>query len=167
MRYLPGGLRTVARRPLPGVGHLSIVAKRYRFQRHVYLELDYRVERSDGAAGESGVRVEGTAPLSWTFGGYCAGAGADASVVVVGLLRDPRDSVLVYAHGRSRRLQTAPIPAYLQAGGVAAFTVLDQPPERIVVRTREGRTVMSEDLGRVGQTSCSGPSSLSYFVKKS
>lgn len=162
VQYLPGGLRTIATHSLPGVGRVSIVTKRYRFQGHVYLDLDFKIEERGGATSESGVRVQGTGPLSWTFGGYCAHAGANAWVVAAGLLRDPRDSALLYTHGRPHRLQGAPIPAYLHAKGVAVYAVLDEPPERILVRTPRGRTVMSEDFGRQHRAHCSQSSSMSY-----
>jgi hypothetical protein len=164
VHYLPGGLRTVASRPVPGVGRVSIVAERYRFQGRVYFELDYQFHEPGGASGGSGVRVEGHAPLSWTFGGECPRAGVHASVAVVGLLRVPGDIVLAYADHRAHRLRTAAIPAYFHPGGVAAYTVLSEPPEQILVRTTTGRTVMREELGHEGPTACRGPSSISYMV---
>jgi len=151
---------------VPGVGRVSIVAERYRFEGRVYFEVDYQFHEPGGASGGSGVRVEGHGPLSWSFGGECPRAGADASVAVVGLLRVPSDVVLAYADHRAHRLRTAAIPAYLRPGGVAVYTVLDEPPERVLVRTAAGRTAMSEQLGRQGPTRCHGQSTVSYFLSR-
>jgi hypothetical protein len=166
VRFVPGGLRTLASRRLPGIGRVSIIAKRYRFQGRLYFDIDYEVQRANGEADSSGARVEGRSPLSWSFGGSCGQGSSTAAIVVVGLLRDPEDEVLAYSRESAHRLWRASVPGYLHAGGVAVYTVLGQPPERIVVRTPAGRTVMDEALGRQRPVSCSGAGSLMFFEPK-
>jgi hypothetical protein len=167
VRYLPGGLRTVARTHVPGVGTILIRAKRYRFQGNTYFNLSDLVERPDGSGGGGDFRPEGRAALSWTFEGDCRRAGGNATIVVYGLLRAPADTALAYAAGVPHRLRTAVIPAGFHAGGAAAYAVLSAPPERIVVRTPAGRTVVDEDIGgEGGPTRCEGASTITYARKK-
>jgi hypothetical protein len=164
--YLPGGDRRIAWQPVPGVGTLAIYAERYRFEGRVYLDLAYQFHEPGGASGGSSVHTNGAGLLSWTFGGECPRAGAIAAVAVLGLLRAPDDVVLAYAGHRFHRLHTASIPAYLHPGGVAAYAVLDEPPERLLVRTPTGRTVMSEQLERAGPTRCRTASSIMYLESR-
>jgi hypothetical protein len=157
----------IAVSPLPeGKGRLEMRAKRYRFQGHVYFALTDWVERPDGSGGGSDWRPEGDAPLSWTFGGDCYEARTNATVIVFGLLRAPRDTAVAYAARSPHRLRTAPIPASFHAGGVAAYAVLGEPPERVLVRTPAGQTVMDERLGHEGPTHCDGSGGLMYMRKK-
>jgi hypothetical protein len=144
--YLPGGDRRIAWQPVPGVGALAIYAERYRFEGRVHLDLAYQFHEPGGASGGSSVHADGAGLLSWTFGGECPRAGATASGAVHGLLRA--------------------IPSYLHPGGVAAYAVLDEPPERLLVRTPAGRTVMSEQLEHAGPIRCRAASSIVYLESR-
>lgn len=167
VQYLPRGLQTVAGMPIPGGGRLLIRAEHYRFQGRVYAELGDWVQEADGAGGGSGgVRPEGNAPLLWAIDGHCAQGSRYATVAVYGLLRVRADTVFAYAAGRPHRLRTASVPGYLYPGGAAAYGVLGEPPERIVVRTPSGRAAMDEDLGREGPTLCEHQSSVMYLRSK-
>jgi hypothetical protein len=164
---MPGSLRTVAVTRLPGGGgQLQMRANRYGFEGRVYFDLTDWIQRPDGSAGGSSWTPEGHAALSWTFAGDCAAAGRNATVVVFGLLRRAEDTAVAYAAGAPHRLRTAPIPASFHAGGLAAYAVLGEPPERILVRTPAGKIAIDERLSHEGPTRCKGPAELSYFRKK-
>jgi hypothetical protein len=167
IRYLPGGRRVLASRRVPRIGKVSIIAKRYVFQGHVYLDIADEIEQPSGGGGGSGVRDEGRSPLSWSLSGYCPQAGGTAAVVVFGVLRASGDEVFAYSHQGPRRLWTVPIPAYLQAGGKAVYTVLTEAPERILVRAPSGGTVMDEALGTGGPTGCVSRGGIVYFGRTS
>lgn len=166
VRYLPGGLGTIAAVDVPGAGRLVIRAKRYRFHGHVYFNLSDFLHERDGSGGGSDWRPEGHAPLAWTFDGQCPAAGKNATVIVYGLLRAPADTAFVYAAHAPHRMRTAAIPARFRAGGVAAYAWLGEPPERILVRTPAGKIAMDERLGREGPVRCDSSGGLIFLRKK-
>jgi hypothetical protein len=166
VRYLPGGLAVVAHSSIPGGSALQIRAKHYSFEGRVYFDLVDWVRRPDGSSGGGDWRPEGHAPFAFTFDGDCARAGVNATVILYGLLRQTADTATAYTARGPHTLRTAAIPARLRPGGIAAYTVLGELPERIVVRTPTGRKVMDEDFGRSGPTRCRDASSISFMISK-
>jgi hypothetical protein len=164
---MPGGLRTIARMPLGAGRQLSIRVKRYGFEGRIYSELIEWVQEPDGSSGGGGgVRAEGHAPLVWSLAGDCARRGTDATVVLYGLLRQAADTVYALTQGHLQRLLSARVPAYLEPGARAVYTVLPALPERITVKTPRGSVAMSEGLGPQKPTRCSSQSQISYLWSK-
>lgn len=71
--------------------------------------------------------------------------------IVYGLLKAPRDTVLVRMAGTLIPLRKVAIPARLHAGGVLAYGALSPLPTELQIRDAHGRTVYSEDLRQAAQ----------------
>jgi hypothetical protein len=78
-----------------------------------------------------------------SFGGECPPAEWS---IVYGVLEKPGASVAAVTNGGEVKLTTAPIPARLHAGGVLAYGLFPQTPQRLVVRDGAGRAISTEDL---------------------
>jgi hypothetical protein len=137
VRFLPGGIQTLARGRLVGTAGYSVRAERYRFQHQTHFNLAVNVNEIGG--GSQGTNFTPSASM-WT--------------ILFGVLADPRDRAYAYTtHGRYR-LRTAVIPRRFRATGVAAYVALPEQPIRILVTTARDATLMSEKLEPVPNEHC-------------
>jgi len=157
LKYLKGGIRTLATGRIPNGPKFSIVAERYRFLGHVHLNLKVSVEQSP----RGGFFISGES----SGGGFIGPPGAGERLfkpeessgcqpqpydIVFGILERPRDSVLARTPAGLTALEKVKIPADLHAGGVLAYGVFTPPPSALVVRGPAGKTVATERLHTKG-----------------
>jgi hypothetical protein len=74
-------------------------------------------------------------------------------VILYGLLKAPRDTVLARVSGKLVELPKVAIPAHLHVGGVLVYGALSPLPTELVIRDPNGRTLHRRDLTAAAQTS--------------
>jgi hypothetical protein len=153
VRFLPGGIQTLARGRLVGTAGYSVRAERYRFQHQTHFNLAVNVNEIGGGSQGTNFTPEPSKPLAWSTEQGCSPS-ASMWTILFGVLADPRDRAYAYTtHGRYR-LRTAVIPRRFRATGVAAYVALPEQPIRILVTTARGATLMSEKLEPVPNEHC-------------
>jgi len=142
--------RTLAGGTLPGGGTFTIEGTLTTFGKHKSFELE--AETSGEASGGGGA-LEALSAISLGPHGAPAfetqlktGCEPAEFAILYGVLRHPRDTVMVRAAGTLVPLRRAAIPKRLHAGGELAYIALPGVPEELIVRTPKGKTVLHEDL---------------------
>lgn len=144
--FLPGGMRELAHGTLPSAGlGYRIVGERYRFEGCVYFDLTVGLEQPgqsipDSGGGGSFTPAQSPGPFSYSAEQVCQ---PHAGAVVFGLLRDPRDRVLVHSSAGAATAHVVPIPATLHAGGALAYAAV--PGTLTAVRVQAGATTVLDD----------------------
>jgi hypothetical protein len=152
--------RTLIRKSVPGGSVLTIRGKRQTFAGRSYFDLTAELEvpgRPGPAGGGSGTlsaRVPERAALSVQLQTRCAGS--HAYVIVYGVLRRQNDTVVALSGREQRILRRESIPKGLGAGGVLVYGVLRWMPTNVVVRGRDGSTVLNESYGGLPPERCPG-----------
>lgn len=160
LRYLPGGLRTLARDSVPAMGPaFSIIAQHYRFLGRTYFEVKLEVQPLPGegegfdfieVGSEETIgniflhRGHKPSPLSWR---YQPGCQPHPYAILYGVLKAPGATVLARRGGEVQAFHVVPIPASMHAGGVLVYAALPTLPEEILIRSRQGKTIYVEKLG--------------------
>ena len=157
LRFLPGGVRTLASGRSLGGSDFSIKGERYRFLGHVYFDLAAEVaERGSGEGGGAGSFSPQRSPgvFAWNTEEGCLANSRIGWSIVYGLLRGHGEKVYVRAGRHTRPLRVTAIPAVFHAGGRLAYIVLSQRPERVLVSAFNGRTVLNEATGLSAPQDC-------------
>lgn len=166
MKFLSGGMQTIARGRALGTAGYSIRAERYRFQRRTYFNLAVNVQEIGGGSQGTNFTPEPAKPLAWSAEQGCSPS-ASMWTVVFGLLAHRRDRAYAYTeHGRYR-LRTAKIPRRFRATGVAAYAALPEQPIRILVTTATSAVLMREELEVVPKERCQPGSAIMVLRKRS
>jgi hypothetical protein len=171
LKYLPGGKRTLVRGQAPQGPDFSILGERYRLFGRIHIQL--KLKTGEGLVnfgeGEEGGPLEGSGesfampvkskgPLDSELATGCR---PHEYSIFYGLLEKPRDTVFAKITGKLVPLRRVHIPASLHTGGVLVYLVSSAQPEEIVVRSPDGKTVMSEDRASratEGRETCEGES---------
>jgi hypothetical protein len=171
LKYLPGGKRTLARGSTPQGPSFSIVGERYRLFGRLHTQL--RLTTGEGSAsasegeeenvteglnGSSAIRVRPTAPLDSEISASCH---PHEYSIFYGLLKQPRDTVLVKIAGKLVAALRIRIPSSLHAGGLLVYLASVSQPEQILVRSPSGKILMNEERSRAaseGRETCEGES---------
>ena len=168
LKFLPGGVRTLARGRSLGGSDFSISGERYRFLGHVYFDLAAEVvERGSGEGGGGGSFSPQRSPgvFAWNTEQGCLANSHIGWSIVYGLLRGHGEEVYVRAGRQTHLLRSTAIPAVFHAGGRLAYIVLSRQPERVLVKAFNGRTVLDEATGLPASQDCSpGVSSAAMSV---
>lgn len=166
VKFLSGGMQTIARGRALGTAGYSIRAERYRFQRRIYFNLAVNVQEIGGGSQGTNFTPEPSKPLAWSTEQGCSPS-ASMWTVVFGLLAEPRDRAYAYtSHGRYR-LRTAKIPQRFRTNGVAAYAALPEQPIRILVTTATGAVLMREELEVFPKERCQPGSAVMVLRKRS
>jgi hypothetical protein len=161
LKYLPGGLRTLARVTVPNGPTFTLVAEHYRFLGQTYF--DIKAEQvSDtphlfGAEGSSGATIglgghRSLAERLLTLEGEQSGCEPTPYTLLFGVLKPSRDTVLARAGGRLSPLRKIQLPKQLDTPGALVYGVVEPPPEALVIRAPGGRTVATERVYGSHQT---------------
>jgi hypothetical protein len=152
VKYVPNGVRILARERLPAGAYFAIAALRYEFMGHTSSRLGLRYESQSerGFAGDPGwsggpslepMRDE-SQPLTMNISRSCSDSYAPAPAY--GVLRDPQDTVASQEHGVTTVFRRVAIPANFRTNGVLVYTLLGRGPADIVTRTPSGRIASNE-----------------------
>ncbi|HTA98513.1 MAG TPA: hypothetical protein VK730_12835 [Solirubrobacteraceae bacterium] len=170
LKYLPGGERTLVRGETPQGPDFSIVGERYRLFGRIHTQLKLKAGKALLGSGESeeegaegpeesfAVPVKRTTPLDSEISTDCR---PHEYSIFYGLLDKPRDTVFAKISGTLVPLSRVPIPASLHADGVLVYVASIGQPEETLVRSSNGKVVMSEDLSSQatkGRETCEGES---------
>jgi hypothetical protein len=155
VKYLPGGIRTLARGTVPQGPAFSIVAERYKFLGKIYLDFKAHIAgEGEGLLGQVGA---GGRSFSGVLGGppprpspfqpeESNGCHPHPYTLLFGVLHAPRDTVLARTPSGLVALHKVAIPARLHAGGVLAYGAFSPPPTALIVRAPDGRTISAASL---------------------
>jgi hypothetical protein len=166
VKYFPGGIVTLAHESLPQGPSFIIRAERYRKLGAVHFELKLKVSNEEELYGPGGGRFM---PASIEEE---AVVGADTSlrdrrafqpkassgcqpqpyVIVYGLLKAPRDTVLARVAGTLVPLRRVAIPARLHAGSALAYGAFSPIPTELLIRDASGKTVARQDLAQAARS---------------
>jgi hypothetical protein len=142
VKYFPGGIRTLVRGTVPGGRRFTIVGEHYRFLGHVYFDLKVHTPEGRGGGGVSFSSGSGGPPVfSPEERSGCTPRPYD---IIYGVLKDPRDTVLVRTGGKLSALRKVHIPASLHAEGVLVYGAFPAPPEEVIVRGAHGKKLLDE-----------------------
>lgn len=173
LKYLPGGKRTLVRGSTPQGPRFSIIGERYRLfgRLHTQLRLstgEGLVSSDEEGEGEENVTED---PNESVAGPVTRMTPLDSEVsaachpheysIFYGLLKHPQDTVLAKIAGKLVPVLSVRIPGSLHTGGVLVYLASVGQPEEILVRSPNGKTVMTEDRGRMareGRETCEGES---------
>jgi hypothetical protein len=154
--------RTIARGRLPQGTRFSIVGERTTFMGHSNTQL--RTEVAEplgglsllGSASESASAPPRHSPFALQLNTGCE---PHEYAIVYGVLKSPRDVVLVRVAGKLEPLRRVRIPAILHVHGVLAYAAVPAVPEELLVRAPSGRTVATQKLtgrARMIRETCEG-----------
>ncbi|MEA2199352.1 MAG: hypothetical protein QOJ25_3403 [Solirubrobacteraceae bacterium] len=150
-QFLHGGVRTLAQGALPSGRRFSVSSQHYRFSGHTYLNLSVATR---GGGGSGFTPAQSPGPVAFSDFGECS---HPSVLLVYGLLRATRDVVTLTAHGASRPLARASIPAGVHAGGVLVYGVAITPA-KLIVKSPAGRIVKSVTFRGASRSVCSSGS---------
>ena len=153
VKYLPNGVRILARERLPDGSYLAIAALRYVFMGHVYTQIGFRPEspnesqrgRTRWSTGLS-LEPEPGKPqpiMELHISSGCVGSHA-TTTLAEGLLNDPRDTVTAEGRHGSTAFKRVAIPASLYTNGAFVYALLAPGPVDVVTRTPTGQIVSRE-----------------------
>jgi hypothetical protein len=151
LKYFPGGIRTLVNERVPSGPAFTIVGERYRFLGHVYFELKLHLEEfGESELGGFSRSIGGAIiltprprALDWQIETGCK---PHPYAILYSLLKSPQDTVLARTAGVLTAWRSVSIPASMHAGGVLVYTVLPAPPEELLIRAPDGKTIHSEKL---------------------
>lgn len=174
IKYLPGGIVTLAHGRLPQGPSFAIHGEAYRKLGTVHFELKLTVSNEgegffgtgggdsfeasiEGPEASNGVFDLGTQRLGTeglTFASQASsGCEPQPYAIVYGLLKAPSDTVLARVSGTLVPLQKVAIPARLHAGGVLAYWAFAPLPTELLVRNASGHTVAIRNLSEAATAS--------------
>ena len=157
LKYVPGGIRTLAEGRIPRGPELSIMAEHYRFLGKTYVDLSAEIHAqgsSEGGGSGSFSPQRSPQAFAWSAQEGCEAHPSVRWSIVYGLLRDPRDTAVVRTSGREYPVKVAPIPGSFHAGGELAYAVLPRQPSEVLVRSASGRTLQDERLDSLPSRGC-------------
>jgi hypothetical protein len=161
VKYVAGGIVSLAHGSLPQGPTFTIRGERYRELGHVHFELKLEAsnEQLFGGGGEGGgllsLRLEegsrppGKQPFQPQTSNGCE---PQPYVIIYGLLKAPGDTVLARVAGGLVSLSKVAIPAHLHAGGVLAYGAFSPIPTELVIRDGRGRTIDTRDLSEAAKS---------------
>jgi hypothetical protein len=161
--FLPGS-RTLARGRIPHGTSFKIVGERYRFRKHVEFELSIDIQSDalsfgGGETGESPIELgPHRGPFELKLSTSCQ---PHEYSIVYGVLNAAHDTVEARVGTKLYRLHRVKIPRSLHAGPVLAYIALEAVPDKLIVRSPNGKIVQAEDLAtRAKETkeTCEGES---------
>ncbi len=153
VKYAPGGKQTLVSGQAPQGPRFSIVGERFRLYGRTHLQLKLTTgeglftttgsdEETESPLESFSVPLKRTVPLNSEIS---AGCSPREYSVFYGLLVRPRDVVLAKVSGVFVSLPRVPVPASLHIRGVLVYLASTGEPEEIIVRSPDGKQVMSED----------------------
>ncbi len=150
LRFLPGGIRTVASGKVPGGGpRFSIRAERFRFLGQVHLHFRVQIHEqgafSEGLTGGFSVSVRSKLSAAFPYEEE-SGCAPHPWDIVFGLLEDAHDSVLAHTSAGPVALHAVRLPASLHAHGMFVYGVFSPPASAVTVRGPRGVPLGSEPL---------------------
>ncbi len=161
-KTFPHGIVRLVHESLPRGPAFTIRAERYRELGQIHFELKFTEEpaseeffSSDGGGGLFALRgEEGAGPPGRQVFESHASSGCEPQpyAIVYGLLKAPRDTVLVRVSGVLVPLRTVAIPAPLHSGGVLAYGAFSPLPTELLVRDAHSRTVGRKDLSEAAKS---------------
>ncbi len=148
---LPGG-GIVAVGRVPRGPQFVITGFRMRFQGRIENNFSIMVMSEEllgySASGES-IEIGGPRPRPSPFELQSeTGCRPHEYAIIYGLLKAPKDTVLVRTGTGFRALRRVPIPRSMHLHGVVAYVALSAFPREILVRTPAGKTMFAEKLTR-------------------
>jgi hypothetical protein len=146
LKYLRGGIRWLAHGRAPGGPEFKIKGEAFRYLQRIHFALQVEIVEG-GARGES---LSGRRP-SVLFDAIYRGCEPHQYDIVYGLLKRPRDRVFARIDGALRPLSRAAIPRHLHADGVVVYAAYSRVPSELVVRDPSGKTIVRENLTRLGR----------------
>jgi hypothetical protein len=159
LKFLRNGIQSLAhgRLPIAGSPRFTIQGEAYRFLGSIQFKLQVSIENA-GGGGESpgGRRPKLFNSSMWQS---CK---PHPYAIVYGVLYSHDDAVFARTPSGLVRLHRVSIPRHLHAhGGVLVYTALRSVPSALIVRDRDGRTLLRESLGsepREARETCEGES---------
>ena len=146
VKFLPGGIRILARGRVPGGPEFAVKGEAFRFLGRTRFALQVDIVNG-GGGGES---LDGHDPGVFVSGLFTS-CQPRPYAIVYGLLKARGDTVLARVNGALEPLRKVTIPARLHAGGVLVYLAADTVPSELIVRAPNGSTVVSETRARVGR----------------
>ncbi|HSZ12543.1 MAG TPA: hypothetical protein VK790_00725 [Solirubrobacteraceae bacterium] len=157
-KFLRDGIVRLIHEAAPQAPAFTIRAESYRELGVPYFELSLEREgEGETLFGENGANaieqaleqppgLRGRLPVFKAQA--AAGCKPQPYVILYGLLRAPRDTVLALVSGKLVPLRTVAIPAHLHAHGMLAYGVFSPLPTEVVIHNARGATVASESLSQ-------------------
>jgi hypothetical protein len=146
--FLPGS-RTLARGRIPHGSSFKIVGERYRFHKQVEFELSIEIQ-SDALSSGGGEAGESSGQLGPPRGPFepklSTGCEPHEYSIVYGVLDAAHDTVEARVGTKLYQLHRVKIPRSLHAGPVLAYIALEAVPDKLIVRSPNGKIVQAEDL---------------------
>jgi hypothetical protein len=156
--------RTLAHGQIPGGADFAIVGQRYRIFKHIAFELNIEMH-PEALAIEGGGVDEGSVELRSRKGPFqprlSTGCHPHEYSIVYGVLDAAHDTVEARVGTKLYRLHHVKIPQSLHVGPGLAYIALDGVPDKVIVRSPDGKIVQTEDLStRAKETreTCEGES---------
>ncbi len=142
LKFLPGGIRSLAQDRVPDGPSYSIQGEAYRFLGRIHFALSVRIKHGGGGSESP----SGRKPSVFTWATF-TGCQPHPYAIVYGLLKQTTDTVFARTAGHLRMLRRASIPAHLHASGMLVYLGSRTVPEELIVRNPNGDTVVTEKLG--------------------
>ncbi|HTA31841.1 MAG TPA: hypothetical protein VK721_00300 [Solirubrobacteraceae bacterium] len=157
VKYFPGGVVRLVHESSPQLPTFTISAERYRKLGAVHFELKLAVSHEELLfGGGNGGSFEGSVavPRGWRVFQPQASSGCQPEpyVIIYGLLRTPRDTVLARVSGKLIPLREVAIPPHLHAGGALAYGAFSPLPTELLIRDASGRTIESASLAEAAKS---------------
>lgn len=147
LKFLPGGIRSLAHDRVPGGPSFSIQGEAYRFLGRIHFALSVRIKHGGGGSESP----SGRKPNVFTSATF-TGCQPQPYAIVYGLLKQTSDAVFARtARGRLHALRRVTIPGHLHAPGVLVYLGSRSVPEELIVRNPSGGTVVTEKLSSLAR----------------
>jgi hypothetical protein len=173
VKYVRGGIVQLVHESPPQTPSFTIRAERYRKFGVAHFELKLRASNEETLFGGGGdsfesdfANPEESQPLPAGTGraivphgnpvfepSASSGCLPQPYVILYGILKAPRDTVLARVSGTLVELPKVAIPARLHAGGVLVYGALSPLPTELLVRGPSGRTIATRDLAEAAKSS--------------
>jgi hypothetical protein len=158
VKYLPNGVRVLARGTVFPGSTFAILGEHYVFGGKTYFGLKAAVGlrgRAPTAGGENAgtsLKAGEDKPLVMIMQTGCVGT--RSYVLAAGVVRTPHSVVLARVGHRTMRLRQTAIPRSFEAGDSLVYGVLPAMPSDVTVRNRAGRVLVDEQYEERGGEHC-------------
>ncbi len=165
VKHFPGGNVRLVHESPPQIPAFTIRGERFRKLGIEHFELKFEASNEEtllgGGGGGGGFGGSVAIPNGGRLLEPMASNGCEPQpyVIVYGLLRASRDTVLALVSGRLVPLRKVTIPARLHAGGVLVYGAFSPLPTELIIRNASGRTVNVRNLAEAAKSeteSCEG-----------
>lgn len=149
VQFLPGGIRKLVQGTLPTHEAFSIVARRYRFQGHIYFDLSAQLQepaRALGGRGGGGGSDFSPSQSSNAFPfSQLVVCSEHPMILLWGLLRAPSDTAFLGEGSKDAQLTRVSIPMNFHTRGELAYGFL-KSSTTLIVKNATGKVIEKQYL---------------------